>query len=132
MNRKEGRGNRIKFLKPLDFVLILAFTLLFIYDFFPTVTFADAIPKGVLILLIIGLFVISLIIKKNKDTNNKDMLKWQVFSTVYILLLVGICTILGGRSSSGIGLDNGVLWIVLLISLFQINSQWKKVKRSEV
>jgi uncharacterized SAM-binding protein YcdF (DUF218 family) len=90
-----------------------------------------AIPKGVLIALILGLFLFSLMFKKYRDINNKEILKWQIFSTIYILFLMGLFTILGGQSSSGIDFDNGFLWIVFLISLFEMYLQWKKVKKSE-
>ncbi|WP_323646841.1 hypothetical protein [Lysinibacillus xylanilyticus] len=109
----------------------MAFTLLFILDYFPNIPLGDSIPKGVLISLILGLFIFSLIFKKYRDINNKEILQWQIFSTIYILLIMGILTILGGQSSSGIAIDDGILWILLLISLFDIYSQYKKIKRTE-
>ncbi|MDQ0271740.1 hypothetical protein J2S17_003628 [Cytobacillus purgationiresistens] len=115
----------------MDFIVILAFTLLFLYDYFPNTLLANSIPKGVLVALILGLFLFSLLFKKYRDTNNKEILKWEILSTIYILFLMGLFTILGGQSSSGISFDNGFLWIVLMISLFEIFSQWKKVKRIE-
>ncbi|MGE7690131.1 hypothetical protein ACQKMI_13120 [Lysinibacillus sp. NPDC097214] len=128
---KKGGSNLINFIKPVDFIFILAFTLLFVLDYFPNIPLADSIPKGVLIALILGLFIFSLIFKKDRDINNKEILQWQIFLTIYILLIMGILTILGGQSSSGIAFDNGVFWIVLLISLFDIYSQYKKFKRTE-
>ncbi len=109
----------------------MAFTLLFVSDYFPNVPLADSIPKGVLIALVLGLFLFSLMFKKYRDTNNKEILKWQIFLTIYILFLMGLFTILGEQSSSGIAFDNGFLWLVLLISLFEMHSQWKKVKSLE-
>lgn len=87
-------------------MVILAFTLLFLYDYFPNIPLAKSIPKGVLIALILGLFFFSLIFKKYRDANNKEILRWQIFSTIYILFLIGVFTFLGGQSSSGIAFDN--------------------------
>lgn len=106
----------------------MAITLLFVYDYFPNNPLPDALPKGVLIALILGLFLLSLIFKKYRNTNNQEILKWQIFMTLYILFLMGVLTILGGQSSSGIAFDNGFLWVALFIALIEIYSQWKKVK----
>lgn len=111
--------------------MILAFTLLFVYDYFPHLPLGETIPKGVPIALFLGFFFFSLIFKKYRDTDNKKVLQWQIYSTTYILLLIGILTLLGGQSSSGIAYDNSFLWVILLFSLLEITSQWKKVKDSE-
>ena len=125
---KNSKGEiLIKFLKPLDFISLFIFTLLFIYDFFPNIPLADAIPKGVLITGILGLLLFSFLFKKYKEPDHKEILKWQVFMTIYILSLMGILTLLGGRSSSGIAFDCGFLWVVLFIALFEMYGQWKKV-----
>lgn len=107
----------------------MAITFLFVYDYFPGNPFLGAILKGVLIALILGLFLLSLIFKKYRNTSNQEVLNWQIFMTIYILFLMGLLTILGGQSSSGIAFDNGFLWVVLFIALFEIYLQWKKVKK---
>jgi hypothetical protein len=121
----------MKFLKPLHIIIILAFTLLFAYDYFPIFPVAYTAPKSILIALIFGLYLFSFLFKRYRNTNNKEILKWQIFSTVYILFLIGLFTIMGGKSTSGISFNNGFLWIVFCISLFDMYSQWKKVKQSE-
>ncbi|WP_235801805.1 hypothetical protein [Ureibacillus manganicus] len=50
---------------------------------------------------------------------------------IYIILLIGTMTILGGQSSTGIAFDNEVMWIIFLMSLFSMYSQWKKLRNSE-
>ncbi|WP_246569947.1 hypothetical protein [Lentibacillus saliphilus] len=129
-NCKKG-GNLIKFLNTVDFIYIFAFTLLLVYDYFPFIPLADAIPKGVLIALILGLIVFSLIFKKYRGTDKKELLKWHVFWMIYILFLMGLLTLLGGTSSAGIAFNNGIVWFALLISMFEMYSQWKKVKKAE-
>ena len=69
-----------------------------------------------------------MLFKRNKSVYEKAVLKWQVFIVSYILFLMGLFTVLGGESTSGISFSNGAFWIVLLLSIFEIFSQWKKVK----
>lgn len=121
----------MRFLKIFEVIIILSFTLLFVYDYFPNIPLADAILKSILIALIVGLYLFSLLFKKYRVKNNKEILKWKIFSTAYILFIMAFFTVLGGRSSTGMSLDNVFLWIVFLISVFEMSSQWKKVKQSE-
>lgn len=65
------------------------------------------------------------------EKNGMNTIKWKIIFTVYILFLLATLSLLGGQSTSGVSLDNGVFWIVLLISIYQIYSQWKDVKKSE-
>lgn len=127
----EKGGDLMRFLKIFEIIIILSFTLLFVYDYFPNIPLADAIPKSILIALIVGLYLFSLLFKKYRVKNNKEILKWKIFSTAYILFIMAFFTVLGGRSSTGMSLDNVFLWIVFLISVFEMSSQWKKVKQSE-
>lgn len=106
-------------------------SLLLVYDFFPNFPFADFVPTNVLIPLILVLMVLSILLKQYNDTNKKDLLKSQLFWTIYLLLLIVILTVLGGQSKTGISLDSGVLWIVFLISIVGPFSQWRKLKNSE-
>lgn len=124
-------GNLIKFLKSFDTIFILAITLLFVYDYFPNVQLADAIPKGVLIVLILGALIFRFVFKKNTPTNLKTNIKWQVLLLLYILILMVALPLLGGKSASGISFNSEFVWVIVFISLFDIYSQWRKVKRSE-
>ncbi|MBU9724222.1 hypothetical protein KS407_22625 [Bacillus alkalicola] len=109
----------------------MAFTLLFIYDYFPNVPLTGTVSNRVLIILIIGVFLLSLMFKKFNKTNNKEILAWQIIMTLYIIFLMGLFTILGGQSSAGIAFNNAFFLGVLLLSLFDMYSLWKKVKMSE-
>lgn len=118
-------------MKSIISLIVLFMTLLILHDYFPNNPLADVFPANVLIVLIVGLYLFSLAFKKHSDKENKKILAWQIFSTVYFLILLVLFTLLGGKSTTGISFDNGFLWIVLLISIFEIKSQWKKVKLSE-
>ena len=115
----------------VGFIFILALTLLFVYDYFSDIFLAGLIPKGVLIAIMIGLILFSMVFKKYRKTSNEVNLRWGVISTLYILLLMGILTILGGSSSVGISFENPFLWVVLMISIFDTFRDWKKVKSEE-
>lgn len=119
------------FLKPLDVMIYLAFTLLFVYDYFPDNFLSYKIPKEVMITVFVGLFLFSLFFKRFRGTDDKVVLRWQISSTAYILFLMGLLTALGGKSVSGISFDSGYLWIVFLFSVFDMYSKWKKMKRSK-
>ena len=85
------------------------------------------IPKLVIIFLLIGLLLVGMLFEWKIRVDDKDALKWQVFITTYILFLMGLFTVLGGKSTVGMSFNNGFFWLVLLISLLKIISQWKKV-----
>jgi L-asparagine transporter-like permease len=109
-------------------MFIFSFTLLFVYDYFPNILFAKAILKSILIWLTVGLLLFNLIFKRYRKPNKLEVFKRQLFSTFYILFLIGLFTILGGESSTGLSLNNVFFWIVFLLSSFEMFSQWKKVK----
>ena len=112
-------------------MIYLAFTLLFVYDYFPDNFLSYKIPKEVMITVFVGLFLFSLFFKRFIDTDDKVVLRWQISSTAYILFLMGLLTALGGKSVSGISFDSGYLWIVFLFLVFDMYSKWKKMKRSK-
>ena len=51
-------------------------------------------------------------------------------SMLYLFLLVVAFTVLGGISQVGISLNNPGLWIVIVISIYEIYEQIKKVRVS--
>lgn len=115
-------------MKYITILIVFCFTVLFAYDYFPSINQVIEVPKAVFIFLILGLILISILFKGSRNVDKEAVLKWQVFITSYILFLMGLFTVLGGESNSGISFSNGVFWVVLLISIFEIFSQWKKVK----
>ncbi|WP_226669601.1 hypothetical protein [Metabacillus litoralis] len=121
----------MKSLKTMDIVILFAITLLFIYDYFPNNAWTNLIPKIVVIVLIIGLFLFSLLFKRYRNVESKEILQWQIISTAYFVFIIGLFTALGGKSSSGVSLNNGFLWIALFISVVEMTFQWKKIKQSK-
>ncbi|PEO46249.1 hypothetical protein CN563_14900 [Bacillus sp. AFS026049] len=117
-------------MNPFQMIYMIILTLLLIYDFFPVFFLSDIIPPEVLLGVMIGLFL-SILFKKDRHADHGAKFKEQLFSTLYLLSLVGMLTALGGRSTIGISLNNVFLWIVLLLSCYHTFSYWKKAKQSE-
>lgn len=118
-------------MKYIAILIIFCFTILFIYDYFPNISLLVEVPKSVFCFLVIGLYIVSLLFNRKRSVDSKNVFKWQAFTIVYILFLMGLFTILGGESATGISFSNGYFWIVLLIALIEIFFQWKKVKSSQ-
>lgn len=123
------RGNHLNFLKPLEFMILLAITLLFIYDYFPESLLAYKIPKSIVISAFVGIIMLSFLLKRYRNPDSKEILKWQLTSTIYILLLMSLFTALGGESVSGLSLDSELIWVVLLFSVYEMFARWRKMKQ---
>ena len=87
-------------------------------------------PKSYIGWSILGLIILSLFFARYRDPSNAEILRWQLFITGYILILMSLLTISGGKSSSGIAFTNFFFWIGTLISFIEIFKSWKKVKNS--
>lgn len=112
--------------------ILLSIALLLAYDFFPEVNGFIQLSKP----LFIGLFLLTLfsdffINRLQKVPSPKSDLLWQTILSSYLLLLIIAFTLLGGASQVGISLSNPVLWIVLLITFFDISKQYKKMKTAQ-
>ena len=121
----------MKLLKYLYIFALLFISLLLVFDYFPNLSFASSIPKSVLILLIIVLFIFSILFRRYINPSSLEIFKWQMLSTIYLLFLMVLLTILGGKSIVGIAFTNVFLWIALLLTSYEMFSQWKKVKKSD-
>lgn len=119
----------MKFLKSIEIILVIIYTLLFIYDYFPNFPFEDTLSPPVLSGVVVCLILFSLLFKGYCNPTDQDKLKWEVFLFIYTLCLLSLLTILGGKSSIGISFDKGFFWILFTIALFEIFFRWKKVKR---
>jgi hypothetical protein len=118
-------------LKYANVLILICFTLLLAYDYFPNISQVVAVPKTVLIFTIPGLFLISRILNRKSSVDIKAAFKEQVLFTFYALFLIGLFTILGGKSSVGISFSNGIFWLVLFVSLIETSMVWKKVNSSK-
>lgn len=121
----------MKVFRAIDRAFLVLLTILLVYDYFPNIFIKNIIPSNVCLLLIIVLFLVSLILKRYRSTDNLEIFKYHLFSTIYIFLLMLLLNVLGGQSMSGISFKEGGFWIVLSISGIEIFYQLKKVKEDK-
>ena len=111
-------------------LMLLSMTSLLAYDFFPDLIDFIYLPKSLVVALLIIIVIFSILSNRFQKDNSRLILLWQLVSMLYLFLLVVTFTVLGGISQVGISLNNPVLWIVILISIYEIYVQSKKVKVS--
>ncbi|MEK3953800.1 MULTISPECIES: hypothetical protein [unclassified Psychrobacillus] len=111
-------------------LMLLSMTSLLAYDFFPDLIDFIYLPKSLVVALLIIIVIFSILSNRFQKDNSRLILLWQLVSMLYLFLLVVAFTVLGGISQVGISLNNPVLWIVILISIYEIYEQSKKVKVS--
>lgn len=120
----------MRLLKSLEITLVIIYTLLFIYDYFPDFPLGDPLSAGVLSGIIVGLILLSLFFKEYRNPTNKDILIWELFIFIYTLFLIALLTVLGGKSSVGLSFDNGFFRVLVLVAVFEIYFRWRKVNRA--
>lgn len=111
--------------------LVICFTVLLAYDFFPEISNILAVPRALVIFLLIAIFILSILFARDKDGHSKRSLKWEIFIIAYILGVMGLFTFLGGESSVGLSFNNEIIWIVAAISVFDIFQRWRKRNKEE-
>ena len=111
-------------------LMLLSMTSLLAYDFFPDLIDFIYLPKSLVVALLIIIVIFSILSNRFQKDNSRLILLWQLVSMLYLFLLVVAFTVLGGISQVGISLNNPVLWVVILISIYEIYEQSKKVKVS--
>ena len=113
-------------------LIVLPLTLLMVYDFFPNLNQILYIPKPVLIGLLLVILLVGFFINRiQKDDSPRSSFWWQVAITSYLLILLVVFTLFGGISQVGISLSSPVIWIILVISVFDILKEYKGLKVSE-
>ncbi|MCP2035298.1 L-asparagine transporter-like permease [Planomicrobium sp. HSC-17F08] len=106
------------------FFSMLGFTLLLINNFFPEVLPFLTVSKWFVLAFIFVIFI-CISVMGNKEKEESRTFKWTLFSSLYLMFLIVALSLLGGQSTSGISLDNPIVWILLLVSLLQIINQLK-------
>lgn len=121
----------MQFLKSMEIISMLLVTILLVNDYFPSLSISQAIPKKVLLGLIIGMIIISNLFNRYKNSASSNIFKWGVWWLLYFIFLLGLLTVLGGKSRTDISFDNGFMWVVILLSVIELFSKYKKAKQNE-
>ncbi len=118
----------MNFLKIWDYILLFLLSVLLIIDYlFTTVVIA---PKILLITLIALIVISDVIFKKNKsEVSLKKRLFQDIIFTAYLVLLIGLLTIIGGNSNTGISFSNVYFWIVIGIWIIKLLIQFNKIAK---
>ncbi|MGM8215943.1 hypothetical protein ACLIA0_10265 [Bacillaceae bacterium W0354] len=115
----------MNYLARQDFVILAIYTIILFLDYFKF-NLTEWIPDSVLLWGFAGLIIYSLNYKKYKNVSDEHIMKWQIFSTVYIVIVVLIFFLVGGRSSAGLFFSDGMFIFLLLLSFFEIFIRWRK------
>lgn len=116
----------------LILLLVLPITVLLAYDFFPKFNEMFHIPKplfiGLILLILLGGFLEN---RYLKDESPKYGFLFQIALTFYLLTVLSIFTLVGGVSQVGISLSSPVVWILLIITLYDSRKEYRKLKVRE-
>ncbi|KYG33381.1 hypothetical protein AZF04_16845 [Alkalihalobacillus trypoxylicola] len=100
----------------MNTVVVGLFTTLIIGDFFPTLN----IHSTLIIWAIIFSIILSIMVTKfSRKKNNVEKKKGStvIYSSLYLFILLLILTGLGGQSTVGIGLENPIIWFLIILPI---------------
>lgn len=107
--------------------MLVAMTYLLVQDYFPQLM-GLASGKWIAVAVIAVLFLSGgFTAKKGKDEKSQAI--WMLGSTFYLLALLVVLPLLGGKSSMGISLSNPIIWLLLAITVVQIYIKMQKKKK---
>lgn len=110
--------------------LLMAFTLLMVNDFFPGRFMTLKIP-GWLIPGTIFLLFVSIGFFSDPAKEEERALKWGIAASFYLPFLIVALNLLGGRSASGIALDDPIVWTLIALSFYEMYNWFKKGEENE-
>ncbi len=108
-----------------DYTILAIYTVILLLDYFDFQLTAF-IPDVVLMWGFAGVVLYSLNYKKYQKVDDEEIMKWQIFSTVYIVVVIIIFYLIGGRTGAGLFFNEGMLIFILLLSFFEIFIRWRK------
>ena len=122
----------MKLLKFTDLIFYIALTNLIIYDFFPNTILSNVIPRSWNVWFMIGVIVLMLMFRHNRDIDRIESVAVQILSFLYVLGLIIVLTLLGGTSASGIGLTDIGMWIAAVMGIWEILTNIRKIRVDKV
>lgn len=114
-------------MRTAQLIVLIPFTLLIIYDFFPNLIEVVKFPAHNLKLVLVLLLVVSLILP-NAKSKKGDSRKGNFFPFLYFFVLFLILTLLGGESQSGL-VDPYFIGIFLLLLFLELIKYFKFKKK---
>lgn len=113
------------------YIIVTVFiSLLLAYDYFSVFNEVFYIPIYAIMGIFACIVIFSIFIERKTNTNNS--LKWQLFIVIYITALMGVFSLMGGKSVVGLSLTNKFVWIVIIISLMEMFFKWKNLDKQNI
>lgn len=119
-------GNKMNLKILLRIGIFLLFSFLMIFDYFPHPVLKD-IPKTVLTIGVVSLAVVYIVINRKTEKDCENSLIGEAVLIFYMLVLIGVLTVMGGKSTVGISLNNPMLWFVLLLTIVDMTVRYRKM-----
>lgn len=118
--------------KALSAILLLILTLVLVIDYFPQLI-SFSLDNFTIFIILMILIVFSYILgkKQNSESGLKELFIFQLITPIYIFILVIVLTLLGGESTTIISLNDIFFWIIIIISLAEAYSTFKKIKTNK-
>ena len=113
-------------IKPHDYIILGIYTVVLLWDYMTSGDFGEF-----LIFLLAGVVIFALNYKKYKGVSNKEIMNWQLFSTGWIVVLVGLLAIIFGNEQAAIFFDHGLLIFIILLTLFEVFLSSRRLKNNE-
>ncbi|MDM5358462.1 hypothetical protein [Peribacillus sp. ACCC06369] len=111
--------------------ILLLFSFLMIFDYFPHIVFND-IPETALTFGIISVAIIYIVLNRKTEKECEHSLIVEAVFIFYTLVLIGVLTLMGGESTVGISLKNPILWFVLLLTIVDMTLRYRKINDSKL
>lgn len=108
-----------------NIMAMIFFTLMVVIDYFPNIWFDMKFAiTGAVLFLLISTFT------RQKGSSLFKSSKQQLIFTIllggYLFLLFQLLTSLGGVSRSGIGINDPIVWLVYIFSVFMVYRKYKR------
>lgn len=117
-------------MRMLHVAFMVFISLLLAYDYFSVLNEMFYILMLVFIGVLVCMVIFSTFFERRNNTSNS--LKWQLFILLYITTLMGVFSLMGGKSTVGLSLTNKFIWIVIIISFIEMFFEWKRVDKKSV
>ncbi|MBR7554880.1 hypothetical protein ACFFJI_01735 [Allobacillus sp. GCM10007491] len=113
-------------IKPHDYIILGIYTVVLLWDYMTSGDFGEF-----LIFVLAGVAIFALNYKKYKGVSNKEIMNWQLFSTGWIVVLVGLLAIIFGYDQAAIFFNHGLLIFIILLTLFEVFLSSRRLKNNE-
>ncbi|SFD68041.1 hypothetical protein SAMN05216238_103125 [Lentibacillus persicus] len=112
-------------MKRLQMTSLLLLTILLISDFFPNNPIFGYINNDYIFWIL--LVALGILTSLERSTSHLQ----QIFSLAYLILLLVVLTLLGGKSAHGFAVNQGAFWIIVLLFIIDMISNRKEKAAKE-